>query len=248
MTLRVLCSHEASGVLRSRFRAAGHDAWSCDLRASYDNSPYHVQCSVFDILDQNWDAAIFQPECTVWTVACQWAFNDPDFVRYPGVGYHQRLKPETKTGQARRDERDEQLKHWERLDAESAHIPVRIYENPIGTIWSAWKPYTQIVQPYEFGDDASKATCLRIDGAGPIQIDPAKRFPGRWVEWPKGSGKMKERWSNQTDSGQNKLPPSVNRARSRADNYPGIADAIVSHLSLPRDKRGFRALLQLDLF
>jgi hypothetical protein len=43
------------------------------------------------------------------------------------------------------------------------------------------------------------------------------------AEWPKGSGKMVERWDNQTDSGQNKLPPGDKRAELRAVTYPGIA-------------------------
>jgi len=49
---------------------------------------------------------------------------------------------------------------------------------------------------------------------------------GRVVEWPAGSGKFVERWSNQTDSGQNNLPPSDDRALLRSVTYKGIAEAM----------------------
>ncbi len=49
---------------------------------------------------------------------------------------------------------------------------------------------------------------------------------GRVVEWPAGSGKWVERWANQTDSGQNNLPPSDDRAKLRSVTYPGIAEAM----------------------
>jgi hypothetical protein len=74
------------------------------------------------------------------------------------------------------------------------------------------------VQPYEFGDDASKKTGLTLKGLPKLKIDPEKRVPGRIVNG-------KERWANQTDSGQNKLGPSETRAIDRARTYPGIADA-----------------------
>jgi hypothetical protein len=69
------------------------------------------------------------------------------------------------------------------------------------------------------------------------------------VEWPKGSGRMVERWSNQTDSGQNKLGPSPTRERDRSKTYPGIAEAMAAQwapvliqpqntLHRKQDKRG----------
>ncbi|MCC7305896.1 MAG: hypothetical protein IT558_06540, partial [Alphaproteobacteria bacterium] len=76
---------------------------------------------------------------------------------------------------------------------------------------------TQIVQPYHFGDDASKATCLWLGGLDPLthtQYVPPRLIKGR------------PRWGNQTDSGQNKLPPSEDRWDLRSETYDGIADAM----------------------
>lgn len=85
-------------------------------------------------------------------------------------------------------------------------------------IWHI-KPFkaTQTIQPYEFNEDASKRTCLWLIG-WPMLIKGV-RYPGRIVNGV-------ERWSNQTDSGQNKLPPSDKRDELRSKTYPGIAKAI----------------------
>ncbi len=99
-------------------------------------------------------------------------------------------------------------------------------ENPVGIISTRIRKSDQRIQPYEFGDDASKNTCLWLNKLPPLIKDPAKRFQGRWVEHPPGSGKMVERWSNQTDSGQNRLGPSEGRWKERSRTYAGIARAM----------------------
>ncbi len=41
--MKVLVAFECSGVVRSAFRAAGHDAWSLDLKPADDDSEFHIQ-------------------------------------------------------------------------------------------------------------------------------------------------------------------------------------------------------------
>src|ERR1700679_1657380 len=117
-TVRVLVGCECSGVVRRAFRAHGDDAWSCDLTPSEDNSGFNYQCDLLDLLlTENmvgfgvrhgvWDIGIFHPECTLFNNASAWAIPDPDFERYPGVGYHQKVKPGTLTGAERRAAREQ---------------------------------------------------------------------------------------------------------------------------------------------
>jgi hypothetical protein len=228
--MKILCGMEFSGTVRRAFRALGHDAWSCDLLPAADGSPYHIQGDVFDILDEGWDGAIFHPSCTYLTISAEWAYKEPDFERYPGVGYHQRVKPETLTGFARVAARHAALMDFNALW--ECDIPRVVIENPRGVVATRLgiKP-TQTIQPYEFGDDASKATCLWIRGWP--KLVPTQRVPGRMVEWPRGSGKMMERWANQTDSNQNKLTPSDDRWAERSKTYPGIAAALAMQLGGP---------------
>ena len=239
--MRVFIGMETSGALRHRFSDLGHDVRSADLLPSEDDGRGHIVGDVFDVLDrmhdEGWwpDLAIFHPTCTYLTNSAAWAFNDPDFERYPGVGYHQRVKPGTLVGQARRLARALALEDVRRIIA----LPIKrkAIENPIGAI-SGWirKP-DQIVQPYDFGDDASKATCLWLDGLMPLR--PTCRVLGRMVPRQLAIGKSDreagctgpefiERWSNQTDTGQNRLSPGDDRWKERSRTFPGIAQAMAS--------------------
>lgn len=116
----------------------------------------------------------------------------------------------------------------------NAPFPHIIMENLIGCLSTAIRKPDQIIQPNQFGDDASKATCLWLVNVPKLTIDPAARCLGRREEWPRGSGKMVERWKNQTDSGQNRLPPSPDRAALRAETYPGFAAALAKHITEKR--------------
>lgn len=98
------------------------------------------------------------------------------------------------------------------------------------------------MQPYQFGDDASKATGFWLSdgvpllaatkfveprmvcGCGYVTDYPADKYgcPNCLAE----EGLLRPRWANQTDSGQNKLSPGENRWLERSHTYPGIAAAM----------------------
>ena len=99
----------------------------------------------------------------------------------------------------------------------SARIPRIALENPISVISSRIRKPDQIITPYMFGHDASKKTCLWLKNLPPL-------MPTSMVEPRIVNGK--KRWGNQTDSGQNKLPPSEDRWKIRSETYQGIADAM----------------------
>lgn len=215
--MKVLIGYSRCPYTREAFEAAGCEVWTCDL-LEYDH-PRHFQCDIWEVTDYQWDFALFHPMCTYLTVSAAWAFKDPDFERYPEIGYHQRVKEGTLTGVKRREARERALNDFRRLLA----LPYpHAIENPAPSfISSAIRPPDQIVQPYEFGDDASKGTGLWLSKDVP-KLQPTQRFLGRFVEY---KGNTVERWSNQTDSGQNRLPPSDKRWLERSATYPGIAAA-----------------------
>lgn len=98
-------------------------------------------------------------------------------------------------------------------------------ENPVGRLSTAYRKPTQIIQPHQFGEDASKATCLWLENLPLLQW--THPFPGRIVGYNK-RGLPVYRWANQTDSGQNKLSPGPNRWKERSRTYQGIADAMAA--------------------
>ncbi len=134
---RVLVACEFSGVVREAFRAVDIEAWSCDLLPALDDSPYHIQGDVLKILDKGWDLMIAHPPCTYLCSS----------------GLHWNKK---RPGRAQKTE--EALQFVETLMA--APIKRIAIENPIGCISSRIRLCDQIIQPYQFGDDASKSTCL----------------------------------------------------------------------------------------
>lgn len=212
--MRVLIACENSGVVRDAFLSRGHNAMSCDLLPS--DGP-HYQGDVREVISAPWDLVIAHPPCTYLNVASAWALQDPDYDRYPGVGYHQKVSSETLTGKARRDARDDALAFVRMfMDLTCPRVAI---ENPVGAISSAIRQPDQYIQPYEYGHDASKKTGLWLKGL-PL-LKPTKMVAPRVVLGRK-------RWANQTDSGQNKLSPGDNRWRERSKTYEGIADAMAS--------------------
>ncbi|RSU72285.1 hypothetical protein BRX37_19315 [Sphingomonas sp. S-NIH.Pt3_0716] len=186
---------EFSGTVRDAFAAHGHDAWSCDLLPS---SGQHLQGDVFEFLDRDWDILIAHPPCT--------------YLCSSGLHWNKRVE-----GRAALTE--EALDFVRRLmEAPVDRIAI---ENPVGCISTRIRPADQYVQPYDFGDDASKRTGLWLKGLPKLVADRSKRVAGRIV-----SGK--ERWANQCDSGQNRLGPSSDRWAARSVTYPGIANAMAT--------------------
>ena len=197
--MRVLIACEYSGAVRDAFIRAGHYAASCDLLPSESPLGDHYQGDVMDIIGHDWDLMIAHPPCT--------------FLCASGLHWNKR-RPE-------RAQQTEAALDFVRqlLDAPIARIAL---ENPIGCISTRIRKPDQTIQPWQFGHDASKATCLWLKGLPPLT--PTDQIAPRLVNGRK-------RWGNQTDSGQNKLPPSADRWKIRSETYKGIADAMANQWS-----------------
>lgn len=197
--MRALIACEFSGTVREAFRALGHDAWSCDLLPATDHSPFHYvgDCLWFAENVEPWDLMIAHPPCT--------------YLASSGLHWNTR-RPE------RAALTETALAFVERLlDLHALGIIPRVaVENPIGCISSRIRKPDQIIHPWQFGHDASKATCLWLQDLPPLV--PTDVLPG---------GRTARR-ANQTASGQNKLPPSPDRWALRSITYPGIAAAMAA--------------------
>ncbi len=185
--MKVLVACEFSGIVREAFRRRGHDSWSCDLLPT-EIPGQHIQDNVLDVLAEGWDLMIAHPPCTHLAVsgARWWA--------------------------AKAAEQDEAIKFF--MTLANANISKIAIENPISIMSSRWRKPDQIIQPWQFGHDASKATCLWLKNLPPLV--PTDVLPGG----------RKARRANQTASGQNNLSPSKDRWKLRSLTYQGIADAM----------------------
>lgn len=239
--MQVLIGCETSGTIRDAFIAKGHDAMSCDLLPTEKPGP-HYQGDVLDILGEQWDLLIVHPDCTYLTASAAWAYGDGP--------YHQKVKPTTLVGAARREARRQSLAFVERI-ASASHIPKIAIENPATGFLNTMldlKQYgfrsnfpTQVIHPHQYGHDASKATGLALKGLPdlvptlhvmPRMVCCGTVLPGNVGKYGcpncNGSKRALPRWGNQTDSGQNNVTPGPMRWLERARTYQGWADAMAS--------------------
>lgn len=154
--MRVLVACEFSGLVRRAFRALGHDAWSCDLLPAEDGGP-HIQGDVLNRLADGWDLMIAHPPCT--------------YLCSSGLHWNHRVP-------GRQQLTEDALAFvCALLDAP---IPRIALENPVGCIGTRIRKAVQFVQPWQFGHNASKTTCLWLKGLPclkPTNIVP----PSGWV-------------------------------------------------------------------
>lgn len=212
-TMRVLIACEYSGRVRDAFRMRGFDAVSCDLLPADSPGP-HIQGDCVELAyTQEWDLMIAHPPCTYLTCSAEWAYGDGP--------YHQKVKPGTLVGAERRKAREAAVDFVRLLD--DAPIPHIAIENPVGALSRLFREPDQFIQPYEYGDSASKKTCLWLRGLPPLK--PTHFTPPR-LALSKDGRSYALRWDNQTDSGQNRESPSDDRWKVRSVTWQGWADAM----------------------
>ena len=149
--MKVLVGCEFSGTVRDCFIAMGHDAISCDLLETEARGP-HIVGDVLDVLYNPvhaWDMAICHPPCT--------------YLASSGLHWNKKIE-----GRAQKTEEALEFitKIWQ------APVEKLVIENPVGCINTRLKfmPKPQYVQPYMFGDDASKKTGLWMRGLAPLRV------------------------------------------------------------------------------
>lgn len=177
--MRVLVACEFSGVVREAFRRRGHDAFSCDILPASDDSLYHYEMNVCNVIGLGWDLMIAHPPCTyLCNSGVRWL--------YGGKG---KVRDESRW--LKMQDGAEFFK--ELLDADIPRIAV---ENPIMHGYAKeiiGRGPDQIVQPWMFGHGETKATGLWLKNLPPLKptniVDgrkPRVHFaspgPDRWKE------------------------------------------------------------------
>jgi hypothetical protein len=227
--MKVLVACEFSGIVRDVFISRGHDAISCDLLPSDAPGP-HYQGDVRDLLYlSDFDLMIAHPPCTyLCSSGLHWNTKRPE-----------------------RAQQTEEALGFVRLLMD-APIPRIAVENPIGCISSRIRKPDQTIQPWMFGHDASKATCLWLKGLPYLTLTDNVVRPA-WIPCPdcddmwcqrhemhaadcdcpdidtwagRNDWPYEVRYANQTPSGQNNLGPSKERWKLRSLTYSGIAKAM----------------------
>lgn len=202
--MKVLVACEFSGVVATEFAIRGHYAVSCDILPSqaagqlhtrrYGDMPKHYEGDVRDILNDGWDLMIAHPPCT-------------------------RLANSGNRWRKGKEKEEEEAVQFVQLLMD-APIPRIAVENPIGILSTRIRKPDQIVQPWMFGDEATKTTCLWLKNL-PLLVPT--NIVGKGERHITKSGKSLPKWYN--------LPPGPDRANIRSVTFPGFARAMAEQWS-----------------
>lgn len=206
--MKILIACEESQAVANAFRKLGFDAWSCDLLpCSGGGYDYHYQGDVFDIINNGWEMMIAHPPCTYLAVS----------------GARHLYNKDGSINSERLNNQNEALEFVQKLmDANIKYIAI---ENPISVISSKIRKPDQIIQPYQFGDKASKSTCLWLKNL-PKLIPTNIVDKGEFKEWiDKKTGKKKKQALWYYEALQIAKSPAERRTL-RSKTFQGIADAM----------------------
>lgn len=230
--MKILVACEESQTVCTEFRKRGHEAYSCDvIKCSGGHPEWHIQHDVLSLLNGNcefdtcdglhhivngrWDMILAFPPCTHLAVS--------------GARYF-----EKKRADGRQREGIEFFCKFLQVDCDKVVI-----ENPVniinGDYIKKWFPDivekyglpiapSQRIQPWMFGDNYSKKTCLWIKGL-PLLVPKVTTEPEmEWIEWiDKKTGRKRRQSKWYYDAF--KLS-AEERARVRSKTFPGIAKAM----------------------
>lgn len=214
--MNALVACEESQRVTMALRALGVNAFSCDIDVPSGGHPeWHIQQDVIPLINGDcsfttnggghheivgpWDLLIAHPPCTYLTSS--------GAVRL-------RVKGEI---QQERYQKGLEAKEFfmEFYNARCSHIcvenptPIKLYQLP---------PYSQIIQPWQYGHAYTKRTCLWLKGL-PI-LEPTKIITEGIQPWVNG-GNKDVHGNYRQFKGRNERDP-----KNRSKTFPGIAQAM----------------------
>lgn len=227
----ILIACEESQAICKAFRERGHNAYSCDiLECSGGHPEWHFMQDVLQVIPnhggkletgeeyflpdgEEWDLMIAHPPCTYLSVSgARWLYH-PDDASLP---IDQRREHPHHIGRRKmKAEAEEFFMQFTKTDIKRWAI-----ENPVGCMNSVYRKPDQIVQPFWFGDSASKKTCLWLHNLPPLEatniVDPGERVI-------LSSGRSLPKWYS--DSFNTKIS-TEERRKLRSKTFPGFAQAV----------------------
>lgn len=214
--MNVLIACEESQRVCTEFRRLGHEAYSCDIIDCSGGHPeWHIKEDVIPLITgktsfltcdnmyhriDKWDMMIAFPPCTDLCVSGARWFKEKQA-----------------------DGRQQRSIDFFMYFAES-DIPKIAIENPIGIMSSVYRKPDQIIQPWMFGDNFQKSTCLWLKGLPELIPEITEEPEMEYFEWiDKKTGRKKRQgmWYKEAFS-----LPAKERAIIRSKTFPGIARAM----------------------
>lgn len=208
--MKVLIACEESQTVCKAFRERGHEAYSCDIQEPSGGKPeWHILGDALKAIEGGqvttmdgqahdvgrWDLLIAHPPCTYLSKA------GGNRLRINGEIQKKRYAQGTAAAEFF-------------LKFLNADVPRIAVENPIPLKIFGLPPYSQIIQPYMFGHEYLKATCLWLKHLPPLFATDLVVPAGKWVETtPHGGAARPGVWTKK----------GKRSAKERSKTFPGIA-------------------------
>lgn len=225
--MKILIACEESQRICTEFRKLGHESYSCDvIDCSGGHPEWHIKQNVIPLINGNiefttcdgmnhqisgeWDLLIAHPPCTYLTIAANRYYNEKK--------YGEKAKERKKF-------REEAIQFFMKfVNADCEHIAI---ENPVGIMSTTYRKPDQIIQPYQFGDNARKKTCLWLKNLPLLEptsiVDPGEIMKGGFSVGAHADARDENgKWLRYGD-------PKLSKLRSKT--FPGIAKAIAEQWS-----------------
>ena len=200
--MRVLVACEESQVVCKTFRIKGHEAYSCDiLDCSGGHSEWHIKGDVLPLLKEHWDMIIAFPPCTYLSNAgACWLFRGG---KVNQERYQKGLKAK------------DFFMLFYNTNCENIVI-----ENPVPSKIFGLPKYSQIIQPYQFGEPYTKRTCLWIKGLP--NLKPTKIATENITQWVNGGSKK----ADGTSRSMAARAATFRDSKTKSKTFQGIANAM----------------------
>lgn len=204
--MKVLIACEESQTVCKAFRELGHEAYSCDILPCSGGYPeWHIQGDVLEQLNKGWDLMIAHPPCT--------------YLSYAGIRWFNVDRYKEKAIKRYVDSYHALVFVMKLMNSD---IPKICIENPRGFLMKL-KKQDQIIQPWMFGDEFNKPTCLWLKNLPKLEATKIVN-KGEMVYHINKHGKRR------ADSKWYYLDAfkSKDRAKIRSKTFPGIAKAMAN--------------------
>lgn len=210
--MKVLVACEESQRVCSAFRKRGHEAYSCDvIEPSGGHPEWHVlgdalitiEGGVIKTMDGEehyigrWDLIIAHPPCTYLSAASAVRLFNKDHEIKDWARY------------AKMEDAAKFFKSF--LNADAPRICV---ENPVPLKIAGLPKYSQVIEPYWFGEPWKKRTCLWLKNLPPLEPTNMVEPKGYWIG------------AHGVDKAPNGASETFRDHKTRSKTFIGIAEAM----------------------
>ena len=221
--MNILIACEESQAITIEMRKRGHNCFSADLQECSGGHPeWHINGDCLPLLNGNcefvtqdgakhriegrWGMIIAHPPCTYLTVSGNRWFNKAKY---------------GESAEARERERERAVEFFmEFVNCDCDRVAI---ENPIGVIPNYYREADQIIQPWWFGDNDVKSTCLWLKNLPLLQQEVFEKPEIQYKEFISKDGKHKRQSISFFNTA---FLNTEERRRLRSKTFSGIAKAI----------------------